>query len=47
MTPSGIYQVVHDRARAAGLPAMHPRRPASREMALWLALLGRVAKSTS
>jgi integrase/recombinase XerC len=24
MTPSGVYQVVHDRARAAGLPAMHP-----------------------
>jgi hypothetical protein len=27
MTPSGIYQVVHDRARAAGLPAMHPHQP--------------------
>ena len=26
MTPSGIYQVVHDRARAAGLPAMHPHQ---------------------
>jgi len=24
MTPSGIYQVIRDRARAAGLPAMHP-----------------------
>ena len=26
MTPSGVYQVVHDRARAAGLPAMHPHQ---------------------
>jgi site-specific recombinase XerD len=26
MTPSGVYHVVHDRARAAGLPAMHPHQ---------------------
>ena len=24
--PSGVYQVVHDRARAAGLPAIHPHQ---------------------
>jgi integrase/recombinase XerC len=26
MTPSGVYQVVRDRARAAGLPAIHPHQ---------------------
>jgi hypothetical protein len=26
MTPSGIYQVVHHRARVAGLPEMHPHQ---------------------
>ena len=44
MTPSGIYQVVHDRARAAGLPAMHPHqlrhepclRVGARRLGRWL-----------
>ena len=26
MTPSGIYHVVHHRARVAGLPEMHPHQ---------------------
>jgi len=36
MTPSGIYQVVHDRARAAGLPAVHPQQ-LRHAFASWLA----------
>ena len=37
MTPSGIYQVVHDRARAAGLPAMHPHQLRHAFAPSWLA----------
>jgi site-specific recombinase XerD len=37
MTPSGIYQVVHDRARAAGLPAMHPHQLRHAFETSWLA----------
>jgi site-specific recombinase XerD len=37
MTPSGIYQVVHDRARAAGLPAMHPHQLRHAFATSWLA----------
>jgi site-specific recombinase XerD len=37
MTPSGIYQIVHDRARAAGLPAMHPHQLRHAFATSWLA----------
>jgi hypothetical protein len=37
MTPSGFYQVVHDRARAAGLPAMHPYQLRHAFATSWLA----------
>jgi integrase len=37
MTPSGIYQVVHDRARAAGLPAIHPHQLRHAFATSWLA----------
>src|SRR5215207_3816266 len=37
MTPSGIYQVVHDRARVAGLPAMHPHQLRHAFATSWLA----------
>jgi integrase len=37
MTPSGIYQVVHDRARAADLPAMHPHQLRHAFATSWLA----------
>jgi site-specific recombinase XerD len=37
MTPSGIYQVVHDRARAAGLPDMHPHQLRHAFASSWLA----------
>ena len=37
MTPSGVYQVVHDRARAAGLPAMHPHQLRYAFATSWLA----------
>ena len=37
MTPSGIYQVVHDRARTAGLPAMHPHQLRHAFATSWLA----------
>jgi site-specific recombinase XerD len=37
MTPSGIYQVVHDRARAAGLSAMHPHQLRHAFATSWLA----------
>jgi len=37
MTQSGIYQVVHDRARAAGLPAMHPHQLRHAFATSWLA----------
>ena len=37
MTPSGIDQVVHDRARAAGLPAMHPHQLRHAFATSWLA----------
>ena len=37
MTPSGIYQVVHDRARAAGPPAMHPHQLRHALATSWLA----------
>ena len=37
MTPSGIYQVVHDRARAAELPAMHPHQLRHAFATSWLA----------
>lgn len=37
MTPSGIYQVVHDRARAAGLPAMRPHQLRHAFATSWLA----------
>jgi integrase/recombinase XerC len=37
MTPSGIYQIVHDRARAAGLPAMHPDQLRHAFATSWLA----------
>ena len=37
MTPSGIYQVVLDRARAAGLPAMHPHQLRHAFATSWLA----------
>ena len=34
---SGVYQVVHDRARAAGLPAMHPHQLRHAFATSWLA----------
>ena len=37
MTPSGTYQIVHDRARAAGLPAMHPHQLRHAFATSWLA----------
>jgi integrase/recombinase XerC len=37
MTPSGVYQVVHDRARAAELPAMHPHQLRHAFATSWLA----------
>jgi len=37
MTPSGVYQVVHDRARAVGLPAMHPHQLRHAFATSWLA----------
>jgi site-specific recombinase XerD len=37
MTPSGIYQVIRDRARAAGLPAMHPHQLRHAFATSWLA----------
>jgi site-specific recombinase XerD len=37
MTPSGVYQVVHDRARAAGLPAMPPHQLRHAFATSWLA----------
>jgi integrase/recombinase XerC len=37
MTPSGIYQVVHDRARAAGLPDLHPHQLRHGFATSWLA----------
>jgi integrase/recombinase XerC len=37
MTPSGVYQVVHDRARAAGLPAIHPHQLRHAFATSWLA----------
>jgi site-specific recombinase XerD len=37
MTPSGVYQVVHDRARAAGLPAMRPHQLRHAFATSWLA----------
>ena len=37
MTPSGIYQIVHDRARTAGLPAMHPHQLRHAFATSWLA----------
>jgi site-specific recombinase XerD len=37
MTPSGIYQVVHDRAREAGLPDMHPHQLRHAFASSWLA----------
>jgi integrase len=37
MTPSGVYQVVHDRAREAGLPAMHPHQLRHAFATSWLA----------
>jgi integrase len=37
MTPPGIYQVVHDRARAAGLPATHPHQLRHAFATSWLA----------
>jgi site-specific recombinase XerD len=37
MTPSGVDQVVHDRARAAGLPAMHPHQLRHAFATSWLA----------
>jgi site-specific recombinase XerD len=37
MTPSGVYQVVHDRARAAGLPPMHPHQLRHAFATSWLA----------
>jgi site-specific recombinase XerD len=37
MTPSGVYQVVHDRARAAGLPQMHPHQLRHAFATSWLA----------
>jgi integrase len=37
MTPSGIYQVVHGRARAAGLPDMHPHQLRHAFASSWLA----------
>jgi site-specific recombinase XerD len=37
MTPSGIYQVVHDRARAAGMPAIHPHQLRHAFATSWLA----------
>ena len=40
MTPSGIYQVVHDRARAAGLPAIHPHKLRHAFATSWLAEVG-------
>jgi site-specific recombinase XerD len=37
MTPSGVYQVVHDRVRAAGLLAMHPHQLRHAFATSWLA----------
>lgn len=37
MTPSGIYQVVHDRAWAAELPAIHPHQLRHAFATNWLA----------
>ena len=37
MTPSGVYQVVHNRARAAGLAAMHPYQLRHAFATSWLA----------
>jgi hypothetical protein len=37
MTPSGIHQVVHDRARDAGLPDMHPHQLPHAFASRWLA----------
>jgi site-specific recombinase XerD len=37
MTPSGVSQVVHDRARAAGLPAIHPHQLRHAFATSWLA----------
>jgi site-specific recombinase XerD len=37
MTPSGVYQVVHDRARAAGLSAIHPHQLRHAFATSWLA----------
>jgi integrase len=37
MTPSGVYQVVHERARAAGLPAMRPHQLRHAFVTSWLA----------
>jgi integrase/recombinase XerC len=37
MTPSGVYQVVHDRARTAGLPAIHPHQLRHAFATSWLA----------
>ena len=37
MTASGIYQVVHDRAREAGLPDMHPHQLRHAFASSWLA----------
>jgi site-specific recombinase XerD len=37
MTPSGVYQVVHDHARAAGLPEMHPHQLRHAFATSWLA----------
>jgi integrase len=37
MTLSGVYQVVHDRARVAGLPAMHPHQLRHAFATSWLA----------
>jgi site-specific recombinase XerD len=37
MTPSGVYQVVHDRARAAGLSGIHPHQLRHAFATSWLA----------
>jgi site-specific recombinase XerD len=37
MTPSGIYQVVHDRAQEAGIPHLHPHQLRHAFASSWLA----------
>jgi integrase len=37
LTPSGVYQVVHDRAHAAGIPPLHPHQLRHAFASSWLA----------